>query len=644
MNACTSVARPPPKPVLIFDGDCTFCRRWIARWKQSTQDQVDYVPLQSDRVAAEFPELSRSDLETAVHLVEPDGRVCRGAEAVFRSLATAHPRLPWIYRRLPGVAPLTELAYGIVARNRTFFSILTRLLWGPNLDPPTYFFVRRLFLFLLGLVYLSAFASLSRQWPGLIGSHGIIPAQQFLQSVRERAPDQLWDRLRLAPSLCWLDAGDRMLHGLILAGISLSILVILNIAPAPALFLLWLIYLSLASVSSVFLGYQWDNLLLESGFLAIFFAPGRLLPGASRDAPPSAIVLWLLRWLLFRLMFASGAVKLASGDSTWQQLAALTFHYQTQPLPTPLAWFAHQLPAALQRASCGVMFAIELGAPFLLLLPRRPRLVAFWAFTALMLLIALTGNYTFFNLLTVTLAVTALDDQSLRTLTPQAWANRIAQGPRFAWFKPPPKFLRWARTAAMALLALVVLAVTTPQMLSLAGVRFAADHPFVQIYRLVAPVRSINGYGLFAVMTTERREIIVEGSDDGVTWAPYEFLHKPGNIQRAPTWVAPHQPRLDWQMWFAALGTVRDNPWFVRFCLRLFQGQPEVLALLKSNPFPNQPPKYIRATLYEYQFTTPAERRQTRAWWNRNFLGIYLPPIDQSGRPPPAPDPAVPGR
>ena len=627
MNSVTRVARPPAKPLLIFDGDCTFCRRWIARWQQTTGERVDYVPLQSDTIATQFPELSREQLESAVHLVEPDGRVTRAAEAVFRSLATARRWPLWLYENVSGFAPLSEFAYRIVARNRGFFSWITRWLWGGHVEQPTHFLVRRLFLLLLGVTYLVAFLSLNAQLPGLIGSNGIVPARQVMRAVEKNTAGLGIDRFRVAPTLCWFSTDDGFLRGLCVAGLALSALVILGIAPAPCLFLLWLVYLSLAQVSTVFLGYQWDNLLLETGFLAIFFAPLRLWPNLAREAPPPRIVLWLLRWLLFRLMFASGMVKLLSGDITWHNLTALTVHYETQPLPTALAWYAHNLPLWFHKASCAGMFVVELAVPFLTFLPRRPRLLAFWIFALLMLGIALTGNYTFFNLLTVALCMILLDDFALVPFAPQKWLERVGAGPRPSWSRMPPRFLQWARAAVLTVLAAVVLGVTFVEMLGMMHVRWSAEHPLVKLYQWAAPFRSINGYGLFAVMTTSRPEIIVEGSHDGQTWLAYEFRHKPGDLRRRPTFVAPHQPRLDWQMWFAALGEVRGNPWFVNFCFRLLQGQPDVLALIEKNPFPERPPRFIRARTYDYHFTTPDERGKDGVWWRRDYKGEYCPPL-----------------
>jgi uncharacterized membrane protein YphA (DoxX/SURF4 family) len=381
-----------------------------------------------------------------------------------------------------------------------------------------------------------------------------------------------------------------------------------------------LLYLSLSTLCREFLGFQWDNLLLETGLLAVFFAPAQLWPRRARATPPSRLVLWLLRLLMFKLMFQSGCVKLLSGDSLWRDLTALTVHYETQPLPTWLGWYAHQLPLGFQKVSCALMFVIELLAPVLIFAPRRPRILAALLLALLQVAILLTGNYTFFNGLTLLLCVPLLDDFVLRRRRPQPTSEQPDSPPRAA--------PRW-RLAVTIPLATVIAAVTCLQMLAMFRVRSTLLAPVAAVHRWLAPFRSVNSYGLFAVMTPARPEIIIEGSNDGVTWLPYEFKHKPGDLKRRPGFVAPHQPRLDWHMWFAALGRWQEHPWFANFCRRLLEGSPEVLALLAHNPFPEGPPRHLRATVYDYRFTTLAERRTTGHWWQRENPRVYLPPVSR---------------
>ena len=617
------VASPSSKPVLIFDGDCNFCRRWISRWREATGERVEYIPFQDPRVAERFPELPRAQCEQAVQLIDADGSVTSAAEAVFRALAVApRHRWPlWLYQHMPGVAPATESCYLLVATHRTGFSTVTRCLWGQHVEQPTHFLTRWVFLRLLGLVYLFAFVSLWTQVDGLIGSHGIAPAARLMDAARTWTQEHgSWDAHWQMPTLCWFGASDGFLHFLCASGTILSLLVICGVAPVPALALLWLFYLSVSVVGHIFLQYQWDTLLLEIGLLAVFFAPLQPWPGLAREAPPSRTMLWLLRWLLFRLMFASGVIKLASHDPTWRGLTALTFHYETQPLPTWIGWYAHQLPVWFQKLSCAVMFAIELGAPFLIFTPRRLRFVAAGAITLFMILIAATGNYCFFNLLTVALCVLLLDDAALRRFVPRPWREPRSKTDR----------LRWPIWITVPL-AVVVIPVTTMSLTGAFREEIAWPAPMAELHSWLAATRSFNHYGLFASMTTARPEIVIEGSNDGQTWLPYEFKYKPGDPMRRPAFVEPFQPRLDWQMWFEALRVIRPraepSQWFLSFCEKLLRGQPEVLALLKTNPFPDAPPRYLRAMVYDYHFTSLAARRETGAWWRRRLLGPYCPPL-----------------
>jgi len=381
----------------------------------------------------------------------------------------------------------------------------------------------------------------------------------------------------------------------------LSLLLLLGVRWRILRVAVFVLYLSLATAGQEFMGYQWDALLLEAGFLAILLGS-------------SPIVVWLYRWLLFRLVFLSGIVKLSSGDPSWRHFTALPVHYETQPLPTPLAWYAHQLPAWFQRASVGFVFSVELVVPFLIFAPRRVRFLAARAMLVLQVLILLTGNYAFFNLLTISFCLFLLDDGYFRRALPKRLVPSAATSDR-------PRMWSRAVCGAFAALALFVGAFQVARPF---GLRWA---PADAAIRSVSPFEIINSYGLFAVMTITRPEIVIEGSNDGVTWLAYEFKYKPGDLTRRPAWVAPHQPRLDWQMWFAALGSYQSDPWIVRFMVRLLQGSPEVLRLLGHNPFPDTPPHYARAMLYQYRFTTPAERDLTGAWWSRELKGPYIPPV-----------------
>ncbi len=469
-----------------------------------------------------------------------------------------------------------------------------------------YSFARDLFLKILALIYLAAFVSFWVQADGLIGSQGILPIKSFLELVSRQ-----WGEMRYAalPTLCWINSSDAFLHFLCGAGVFLSIVLIFGIAPAPILFFLWLLYLSLVNAGQDFMEFQWDSLLLEAGFLAIFLAPLRLKPKFWDDSPPSRIALWLFRWLLFRLIFSSGFVKLASGDPVWRNLTALTYHYETQPLPTWIGWLVHQWPTSFQKFSCGFVFVSELGIPFLLFGPRPFRIFSAGMLIFFQILILLTGNYCFFNLLTLALCFLVMEDSS----QPES---------------PGGRSLAWPSWAAAPVFALILL-ISGNQMMRLVGFRVRWPKPVSAVLLSVSAFRTVNSYGLFAVMTTSRPEIIVEGSKDGMRWETYEFKWKPGDLKRAPQFVIPHQPRLDWQMWFAALGNYHRNPWFMNFLTQLLEGSPPVLKLLKNNPFPDVPPRYIRATVYDYHFTNRATLRREGTWWRRTPRGLYCPVLRQ---------------
>lgn len=607
---------PSEKPTLVYDGDCGFCRLWIERWRALTGDRVRYAPFQE--VADEFPGIPREDFVRSVQLILPGGEVASAAHAVFRTLALVpgHAWMLWLYQHLPGAAWIAEVFYRFVARNRNPLYRLTRFSWGKHFEKPSFSLASWLFLRLLGVVYFFAFVSLAMQIVGLVGQNGILPAKEYLAMVNARVGSE---RYWFFPTFAWVGSSDTALQMMSVGGAIGSILLVLDIAPILVLWLLWMLYLSLVTVGQDFLAFQWDNLLLEAGFLAIFLAPGHLWPQRTPKAPPPKVPRLLLWFLLFRLMFSSGVVKLTSGDPTWRNFTALEYHYYTQPLPTPIAWYVHLAPAWFHHASVVFVFSIELAVPFLIFAPRLWRFVGGGFLILLQGLIALTGNYAFFNLLSVALCLLLFDDAFLARWLPCALVERLRAAPNYL---RRFSFRRWVT----APFALMVFAGGLLQLADLLSIQWLPSSAF-QVLADLQPLRVVNGYGLFAVMTTSRPEIIIEGSQDGQTWLDYEFKFKPGDLGRTPRWVAPFQPRLDWQMWFAALGDYHSSPWFSNLMLRLLQGSPHVLTLLERNPFPDSPPKYVRALVYDYQFTTWSERRKGGEWWHRRLLGGFFPPV-----------------
>jgi len=592
------------RPVLVFDGDCSFCRLWVGYWQNLTGDRVEYVPYQT--AGGRFSDVPVSEFQKAVQLFERGSRYS-GAEAVSH-LMTFGPWggwAQWTYQKVPGVAAISEALYRFIAAHRNAGYKVTRALWGSAVEPSSYTIASSLFARVIALIYLIAFVSFGRQVRGLIGAQGIQPVTEFFAEVARRfGPNGFWQ----VPSIFWWIHSEFGLESIVWGGAVIAGVAAIGrphtSGQKAAFVLLFLYYLSIVNAGQIFMSYQWDFLLLEAGFLAIF-----LKPVFTR--------VFLFRWLLFRLMFESGAVKLLSRDPSWRNLTALAVHYQTQPLPTPIAWYMMQLPLWFQKASTVFVFVVELGLPFLIFGPRRLKRIAALGIIGLQILILLTGNYTFFNLLAIAFCLFLLDDAFFKRLhmrLPAASPSRRA--------KP---FLARSNRRVSAVLFAFIMIVSVAGLAGMFGFRVPAVVDAVLGH--AAQFGVVNQYGLFATMTTSRPEISIEGSNDAVDWQPYILPYKPGPLNRAPGWAEPFQPRLDWQMWFAALGNYRENPWLLRFMERLLEGSPPVLELLGHNPFGGKPPKFIRAMVYDYRFTTFEERRQTGNWWKRELKGTYFPAI-----------------
>lgn len=501
----------------------------------------------------------------------------------------------------------------------------------------------------LALVSICAFVSLWTQLEGLYGERGLTPVQDLFAALRERG-----DIGPLAlPTLAWLSASSTMLALLCGIGTLASALLFLGVFPRAALLVAWAAYLSLVNAGLPWTAFQWDLLLVEVLLASTLFVPGARIDRFDPREEPSRAGRWLVWLVLFRLMFRSGIVKLASGDPTWADLSALDYHFFTQPLPTVPGWYAAHLPPALTRIACALMLGIELGLPFLIFVPRPwARRTAAAGFGGLMSLIAVTGNYGFFNLLTLVLALSLVDDAVWQRILPARFLRSLAdrdeardaepdgepdastgECPRVP--PPPTPTATPARSTgsnpsapsampAPRIRSALALLLTGLGMLGFAsGLGGHRLTPSTDPLAALRPFRSLNDYGLFAVMTTHRPEIELEGSADGRRWTPYRFRFKVGPLDRAPVWCAPHQPRLDWQMWFAALDPEYTAPWLQRLMERLVVNEASVLDLLAGNPFPDEPPRFVRATLYEYRPTSLAERARTGAWWRRERIGPY---------------------
>jgi hypothetical protein len=446
----------------------------------------------------------------------------------------------------------------------------------------------------LGFIYLTAFGSLALQIKGLIGSHGIAPAAQLMTSLREQLGRIAWWDL---PSLLWLSPTDGALVGSCILGSLAAVVLMTGFYSRWAAITCWVLYLSLVSIGQPFMGFQWDALLLEAGFLA-FFA----------GAP---ILVWGYRFLLFRLMFESGIVKLSSHDPNWRNFHALRFHFYTQPLPSPIAYYAAHLPSGVLDFVTAATLVTELAAPLLLFGPRRVRYAGTGILAGLQIIILLTGNYAFFNLLTLALCLWGLDDRAFKRVS------------GFLKHRISPVVNPYSRRVTTGLVGILI-AIGAAQLLDMLTGR--ALRTVAGAFEIIAPLEIVNTYGLFAVMTTSRPEIILEGSDDGTNWREYSFPYKPGNLHRGLPVVAPYQPRLDWQMWFAALGSYGESRWFQALAYRLLVGEREVIGLLDTPPFA-KPPRYMRALLYDYEFTPAPERARTGAIWKRQLRGVWFGPV-----------------
>jgi hypothetical protein len=469
---------------------------------------------------------------------------------------------------------------------------------------------RWIFLRCLGLIFFSAFYSLAFQIQGLIGPRGILPAGRYLAELAAMVPGPM--RFFYAPTLLWLGSGRGALTALVWGGLIASVLLVLNLWPRGTIAVCFVLFLSFIGAAQDFASYQSDGMLLEAAFLSLFFAPRGLRPGLGADRPPSRASLFLLRWEWFRIYFESGLVKLLSGDEQWRNMTAMDHYYENGPLPTWIGWYAHQLPHGFHAATAVFTLVVELGLVWMAWLPRRFRLACFAILTALQIGIIVSANYAFLNYLVLVLGFLLLDDRVL--------AHLGFPLPGTAEVRPVS---RWRTAGAAAVLAWIFWSTLTPFLLS-RGPRFLTAPASA-----LAPFRIANQYGLFAVMTRARYEVEFQGTRDGRTWIAYPFRYKPQDPAAAPGIYAPYQPRFEWNLWFASLAPWQQNPWVVNAEVRLAEGSPDVLALFRRDPFAGAPPKAVRTVLWQYWFTSRAERRATGMWWRREMLGTFAPAVER---------------
>ena len=486
----------------------------------------------------------------------------------------------------------------------------------PLADRPSYWLSRFLILRLLGLVYLFAFLSLARQVLPLIGSHGLTPIAQFLEEA-ESYHGSRWEAFQHSPSLFWLDASDSLLIRLAWLGVALSLPLLLGYANAILLAVLWALYMSFVHVGQAWYGFGWEILLLETGFLAIFLCP-LVDPRPFPPSPPPVPVVWLFRWLIFRVMLGAGLIKMR-GDPCWRDLTCLYYHYETQPIPNPLSWYAHFMPRWFHLSGALFNHATELVAPWFVFGPRLARHAAGGVMVAFQISLILSGNLSFLNYLTIVPALACFDDRLLGRVLPRRLGERAARA------ASESRASRIQQGVAFAVVAIVVLLSVDPVM-NLVSSEQIMNHSF-------SALDLVNTYGAFGSVGRERREIVFEGTDDEFVtettrWKAYEFPCKPGDPTRRPCVISPYQPRLDWQIWFAAMSVPQREPWTVHLVWKLLHNDPGARSLLGNDPFADGPPRYIRARYYRYEFAPPGDA--SHAWWKRTLIGDWLPPLSVS--------------
>jgi hypothetical protein len=520
-------------------------------------------------------------------------------------------------------------------------------LFDPQAGPRNRFLPRWIFLRALAAIYFSAFFSLLFQIEGLIGPHGILPAQSFLIAVQEGLGSL---RFWYAPTLFWLSSGSHMMMAVVWLGLIASLAAFCNAWPRLSFFICFVCFLSFVAATETFSGYQSDSMLLEAGFLALFFSPRGFWPGWGISSPPSRASLFLLQWEWFRIYFESGFVKLLSGDVEWRNFTAMDEYYQNGPLPTWIGWYVEHLPHWFHAATVAGTLAMELVVVWMMFLPRRARFICFCIVTPWEIGVIVTANYTFLNYLVLALGFLLLDDRDVRWLLPARLRATLPELPQEddapqekeslsiletsskREEEPPPTrrfvgrgaagYFNLVRVSLIAFMLTWVAYATVLEMIRM----LSADLPLpTSPVVALKPFRIANQYGLFAVMTRGRYEIEFQGSNDGQNWTPYRFRYKPQALNEAPRIYAPYQPRFEWNLWFASLGDWQQNNFVPLTEERLLENDSDVLTLFQGNPFGQAPPRFVRAVLWQYRFTSMEEKRSTGNWWKRNLMGLYAP-------------------
>ena len=478
----------------------------------------------------------------------------------------------------------------------------------------TYWLTRSIFLRGLGIIYAVAFLVLTQQFDGLLSSRGLLPIDLYLDGLFQKFNGQSQIYF-LKPTIFWISADDTVLLASAYTGLLVAMLVAAGYANSIMLFFLWVLYLSFVNAGQIFYGYGWESILLEVGFLAIFLTPLLRWKPYLRDNPPPEIVIWLLRWVLFRIMFGAGLIKLRASDPCWREFTCLLYHYETQPIPNPLSWYFHQMPEWFHTAGVFVNHVVEIIVPWMFFGPRKVRHLGGLLTIIFQLTLIFSGNLSWLNWLTIVVCIACFDDTFLRRFslskTKMLLESLILQP------------IVGARKYVLYTLAGLILFLSIQPTLNLISPNQLMNAAF-------DPFHLVNTYGAFGTVGRVRHEVVLQGTTDkeltaDTDWFEIEFKCKPGNIQRRPCIISPYHLRLDWQIWFAAMQSFQHNPWLIHLVAKLLAGDDVVKPLLQESEKLKKQPYFIRGELYKYSFSEPGHAGAS--WWNRERVAVYFPPL-----------------
>ncbi len=490
---------------------------------------------------------------------------------------------------------------------------MLKLKWLNPKQKPEYFITRFVLLRLLGFVYFFAFLSLATQVIPLIGENGLLPAKNFLETFRF---DSKLDAFFNLPTIFWFKISDNMLLILSWFGVLLSFVVMIGFANVPIMVVLWFLYMSFVHIGQLFYGYGWEIQLLETGFLAVFLCPLLDMKPFPKTAPPKAVI-WLFRWLAFRIYLGAGLIKIRA-DSCWRDLTCLYYHYETQPIPNPLSPYFHFMPKWFHKLGVLWNHFVELVVPWFAFYPQIARYIAGILMISFQFILILSGNLSFLNWITIVPIIACFDDNFFRKIMPKWIINKAEFATAHKRFYKPQKFIAWA-------LVILIVWLSIPVVQNLLSSRQIMNTSFNQ-WNLV------NTYGAFGSVGKMRGELVIEGTNDNIItqetkWKAYEFKAKPTDPYRKLPIIAPYQPRIDWQIWFAAMQRPEHNPWLIHLIWKLLDNDKDALSLLANNPFPDKPPKYIKVDYYIYKFAPLDDK--SGAVWTREYIGQWLPPLSR---------------